>query len=141
MDEMPPPPPTERRIQPTGESPFWSIISALLFLYIGFGLRLTGVSDSALYNGSVTVFVWLARIIGIGLLIVAGLAYIRLPFAAPLSFAMGLLATAGCLAIGAIWLVHGDGSGLLILLFGVLNGGSTRSAWVAWRRAGGRGAY
>jgi hypothetical protein len=133
MEETPPPPPTERRIQPTGESPFWSIISAVLFLYIGFGLGLTGVSDSPFYNGSVTVFAWLARIVGIGLLIVAGLAYTRLPFAAPLSFAMGLLATVGCLAIGAVWLFHGDGSGLLILLFGALNGNSTRSAWLAWQ--------
>ncbi|MFQ5806924.1 MAG: hypothetical protein ACE5I3_10785 [Phycisphaerae bacterium] len=111
-----------------------SIISALLFLYVGFGLGLVGVSGDPLYDGSVTAFVWMAKVVGIGMLTVAGLTYARLSFACPLNFVMALLATTGCLAAGAIWVAYGDGSGFLILIFALLNGSAARSAWLVWRK-------
>jgi len=97
-------------------------------------MGLVGVSGSPLYDGSVTAFVWVARIVGIGMLVVAGLIVLRLPFAHPLNFLMALLATVGCLAAGAVWLAYGDRSGVLILLFGLLNGSAARSAWLNSRR-------
>jgi hypothetical protein len=123
----------EHRPPPVAESPFMSIISALLFLYIGFWLRPVGMSDSELYNGSVTAFVWMARIVGIGLLVVAGLTYARLPSVNGLDFVLASLATAGCVATGAIWIAYGDTMGFLLLIFGVLNGSSARAAWRIWR--------
>ena len=65
------PKPTQyARPKPSGGGDvFMSLISAGLFLYVGFGLGLEGISDSAIYNGSVTAFVWGARIVGIGLLV------------------------------------------------------------------------
>jgi hypothetical protein len=124
----------ERQPPPVAESPFMSIISALLFLYVGFWLRLVGMSDEWLYDGSVTAFVWMARIVGIGLLVVAALTYARQPFVYPLNFVMALLATIGCLATGVIWIAYGDGNGLLIVIFGLVNASATRTGWRIWQR-------
>jgi hypothetical protein len=123
----------EKRPPPVAESPLMSIISALLFLYIGFGMGLVGLSDQELYNGSVTAFVWMARIVGIGMLVVAGLTYVRLPFVYALDFILALLATVGCVVTGVIWIVYGDRSGYLLLIFGLLNASAARSAWRLWR--------
>ncbi len=125
--------PERRPRPPVAESPFMSIISALLFLYIGFWMGLVGISGDRLYDGSVTAFVWMARIVGIGMLVVAGLTYARLPLVYPLSFIMALLATIGCLAAGVIWIVYGDSSGYLLLIFGLLNGSAARAAWRIWQ--------
>ena len=132
MEETPAP--RERPPRPMAESPFMSIMVALLFLYVGFGVKLIGVSGDPLHDGSVAAFVWMARVVGIGMLAVAGLTYARLPLAYPLSFAAALLATVGCLAAGAIWVAYGDRAGFLILIFGLLNASAARSAWLVWRK-------
>lgn len=112
----------------------WSLVAALLFLWVGFGLGLRGYSGNALYDGSVTGFVWMARIVGIGLVIVSVLGYLRLRFAVPLNFALAALATAGCLGAGAIWFSFGDyQDSLLLLVFGLVNASAARSAWLQWR--------
>ncbi len=134
---MEPTPTTEPERQPPPpvvESPFMSIISALLFLYVGFWLKPVGMMEEQFYNDSVTAFVWMARIVGIGLLVVAALTYARQPFVYPLNFIMALLATIGCLATGVIWIAYGDGSGYLIVIFGLVNASATRSAWRIWQR-------
>jgi hypothetical protein len=133
MEPTPTSGPENRPRPPVAESPFMSIISALLFLYIGFWLRPVGMSDEELYDGSVAVFVWMARIVGIGLLVVAGLTYLRLPFVYALDLILALLATVGCVATGVIWLAYGDGSGWLLLIFGLLNASAARAAWRIWR--------
>jgi hypothetical protein len=117
---------------PAGESFLLSLISAGLFLYVGFGLGLTGISESAVYNGSVTALVWGARGIGIGLLVALGLTYLRVPGVALLDFVLAGLATVGCLIIGVIWLVYSDIQGVLLLLFGLLNASAARQAWSGW---------
>ena len=139
MDETPTPPASEQRSRAINESPFMSIVSALLFLYVGFGLGLVGVSGDPLYDGSVTAFVWMAKIVGIGMLAVAAMIYARLQLVYPVNFVLALLATVGCLAAGAVWLAYGDGSGILILIFGLLNAGGARSAWLIWRSGRGVG--
>lgn len=133
MGPTPGPEPEHHPRPPVAESPFMSIISALLFLYIGFGMGLIGISGDRLHDDSVTAFVWMARIVGIGMLVVAGLTYARLPLVYPLNFIMALLATMGCLGVGVIWIAYGDGSGYLLLIFGLLNASATRTAWCIWR--------
>lgn len=120
---------------PRSESPFLTLITAGLFLYVGFVLGLTSNYGHALYDGSVLALVWIARVVGIGLLAVAGLTWIGVRWADPLSFALSVIAAVGCLAVGAIWIAFGDTQGWLVLLFGALNAGA---AW-SGARALGRG--
>ncbi len=140
MEPTPGAEPERRPRPPVAESPFMLIISALLFLYVGFWMGLVGISGDRLYDGSVTAFVWMARVVGIGMLVIAGLTYARLPLVYPLNFIMALLATIGCLATGVIWIVHGNSSGYLLLIFGLVNGSAARAAWCIWqpRRTGPR---
>ncbi len=70
--------PYARKPAPTAEFPWMTIVSAGLFLYVGFGLALEGASGNAIYDGSVAAFTWGARIVGIGLLVIALLTYLRL---------------------------------------------------------------
>lgn len=117
----------------SGGEVFLSLISAGLFLYVGFWLGLTGISDSALYNGSVTALTWGARVVGIGLLITVAMTYFRVPGALTLDLGLAALAAAGCLVIGLIWLAFSDMQGILLLLFGLLNGSAAKSAWQRWQ--------
>lgn len=109
-----------------------AIVSACLFLYVGFGLGLVGMSGDAIYDGSVTALVWGSRVVGIGLLITAGLSYTRLAIGLLLDLVVSALAAGGCLLIGVIWLFYGDMQGILLLLFGVMNASAARGAWVRW---------
>lgn len=132
----PPTPYEASEAPPSRGSVFATLISAALFLWVGFGLGLVGVSESAFYNASVTVFVWTARIVGIGLLMVAALVYARVPGALMLDLVMGALAAASCLIVGAIWVAYGTMvNGVLLLIFGAYNANAVRGAWEHWRRA------
>lgn len=134
MSASPTPPPAPG---PAGEtSSFFSLLSAAIFLYVGFFTGLQGISGHAVYDNSVLAFVWMARIVGIGLLVVAGLAFLGQSWAAKLDAVLAAIAAVGCLAVGAIWLAFGDMQGILILIFGLLNASAARSAWPV--RAGGR---
>lgn len=126
-------PPPQNATRATGDSLLWSLVSAGLFLYVGFGMGLVGISESALYNGSVAALVWGARIVGIGLLVTTALAYIGVQAVEPLDFVLAALAAGGCFVIGVIWLAFRDGQGILLLLFGVLNASAARYAWYRWR--------
>ncbi len=108
---------------PAGESGFWTIITALIFLYLGFGLGLEGISDSRLYNLSVSAFVWIARIVGLGLIAVVALARFAPRLARGLHMALSAVATIGCIAVGIVWIVHSDAQGLLIAILGILCAG------------------
>jgi hypothetical protein len=122
-----------RRPESGGESVLLSLVSAGLFLYVGFVLGLQGISESAVYNGSVAALTWGARIVGIGLLVTTALTYFRVPGAAILDLLLAALATGGCLVIGVIWIFFSDMQGVLLLLFGALNGSATRAAWIRWQ--------
>jgi hypothetical protein len=114
------------------ESLLVSIISAGLFLYVGFGMGLEGISGNAIHDGSVDALVWGARIVGFGILIATAMSYFRVPGAALLDLVLAVLATGGCLGVGAIWLVYSDQQGFLLVLFGLLNGSAARGAWRRW---------
>jgi hypothetical protein len=138
MPIMSAPPPPEARTpgpQPTGGDVLVTLVSAGLFLYIGFGLGLRGISGEALYDGSVAALVWGARCVGIGTLVALAMAYLRVPGMLTLDLVLSAAAAAGCLVIGVIWIVSGDNEGFLLLLFGLLNGSAARSAWQRWRGA------
>ncbi len=134
MPEMQPERPPGVQYTPAhdGGSAIWSLVAALLFLYVGFGLGLVGVSGNAIYDGSVTALVWGARIVGIGLLVVAGLDLAKVGFAAALDAMLAGVATVLCLGVGAVWLVYGDMQGVLLIIFGIVNGSSARNAWSRW---------
>lgn len=121
------------------EAPIMTLVSAGLFLYVGFWLSLspTGNSGSVLYDASVNLFTWMARLVGIGLLGVFVLELVRMPGAALLNLVVSAIATLGCLATGLVWVANGDSQGFLVLLFAALNGSATHAAWLALRgRAG-----
>jgi hypothetical protein len=135
MDETPNSQQDEARPRRGGESPFWTIIAALIFLYLGFFAPFVAWEDDpAIQKLAVQAFNWMARIVGIGLLVAAALAYGQIAFAHPLNFLLALIAAIGCLGAGAIWMANGYNTGFLILILGVLNGSAARSAWLTWRR-------
>lgn len=111
-----------------------TLVSAGLFLYVGFGMRgLVGVSSSAIYNGSVAALVWGARIIGLAILGGAALSCLRMPGAVFVDLVSSAAATALCAGVGAIWLPHGDMQGVLLLLLALVNAAAMRGAWLRWR--------
>lgn len=131
---------SQPQYRPPGADVFGTLISAALFLYVGFLSGLVGISDSELYNHSVTAFIWGARIVGIGLIIVAVLVHLRLPSADYLDLGLAVLATLLCLIVGFIWLAFDirQGNAYLLLAFGALNANAVRMAWlrIAHRPAG-----
>lgn len=128
-------PPRERpsRVadESVGESLFFTVISALLFLYVGFGMGLRGVSGDAVYDGSVSAFVWMGRIVGVGLLSVAVMLGLRIPLAGVLEALLASIAAVGCLVVAGVWILHADSDGYLVAIFGLLN---SFVAWGAWKR-------
>lgn len=136
MIDPPPPPDCSPAPTPRRELPFASLISAALFLYVGFGLGQVGVGPDAAYNASVTVLVWMARVVGVGLLAVAALELAGVAAAALLDAVLAGLAAGGCLAIGAIWIAHRDTQGYLLLVFALVNASAAFSAWQRFRLRG-----
>jgi hypothetical protein len=127
--------PHARRQPPAGGSNvLMTFVSAGIFLYFGYSGSV-GISDSSVYNQSVTAFVWSARIIGFGLAVVGLMLLLRVPGTALLDLVLAAAATAVCFIIGGIWLVFGGGdmNGFLLLVFGLLNASGTRAAWCEWR--------
>ena len=119
---------------PPRESPFWALVSAALFLYMGFVLVPEGISGDAVYDTSVSAFVWMARVAGIALLVVAALAFIRHRLAIWAALVVDAFATVTCWIPGLIWLTRGaDAFALLIVLFGLVHAGAAGNSWVAWR--------
>jgi hypothetical protein len=148
-DPLPPAPPVNpppyRDTPALGGDVFMTLISAGLFLYVGFGLALTGISGSPLYDGSVACLTWGARGIGLALLIVAALRALahfgvlaqRHILASRgvdlLDLALAAAATLLCAGVGLIWLRFADTTGILLLIFALLNGNTTRAAWSRWQ--------
>lgn len=123
MSVPPEPAPTPPAGPSAGDSGFWTVITALIFLYLGFGLGLEGISDSRAYNLSVTAFVWIARVVGIGLIAVVVLSRVWPRASAWLYVALSAVATVGCVAVGVVWIAHSDAQGLLIAILGLLCAG------------------
>ncbi len=118
-----------------GRDLFLSVISAALFLYVGFVLAPAGISGNVLYDGSCSVLTWGARAIGIGILITAAMALLHVTGTALFDFVLAALATVLCAAVGLVWLANNDMEGVLLLLFAALNGSATRGAWLRWSHA------
>lgn len=130
---------SSRRAEPPGGAPLdaamFTLISAAVFLYFGFFRTYSPTADAELvYALSIYTFNWMAKIVGIGLLVVAGLTLARVAFAEWINFGASVLAAIGCLAVGGVWMAYKDGDGLMILLFGMLNAYSARASYAAARR-------
>ena len=115
-----------------------SLLEAVVMLLVGFYfLRgITGVSDSAVYNGSVFVVAWTFRIGGLVLLAVALLCWVGwrqvLLVDAIVSGAIGV----SFVVTGAIWVVNSDLMGALVVLFGLMSLHSVRSYHVRVNSSG-----
>lgn len=133
-DSPQPPPGPPAGATDLGATPLMTLIGAALFLYVGFGLGLIAFESAApFYRFSVSAFVWMARIVGAGLILVAILEFLNRAAARPLHFVLATLATIGCVFSGGTWLFYGDTSGWLVLIFGLINATAMRSAWLNWR--------
>lgn len=107
-----------------------TLVFAAVFLYYGFWFGLVGTSDSELYNGSVAAFVWMARVVGVGMLLELGVRRFGPALVADrLDLLIGVIAAGGCLIIGGIWVAYADYSGILLLAFGVYNATIVRGTW------------
>lgn len=114
--------PSQTRIVVAEGNPFMTIISACLFLYVGFFMSWGPPPEHPIFDASVPVWIWGTRSIGIGLLAVAALAYLRVPFVIILDAVISIAAALICLAVGAIWLYFGyHQEGFLIFIFGLFN--------------------
>lgn len=111
-----------------------TFVSAALFLYVGFGLGLVGTSpDNALFNASVSILTWGARIVGVLLLVSGTMTLTGARGGAPADFAVSALAALLCLLVGIIWVSNGTTYGYMLLLFGLLNSSAAWNAWQRWR--------
>lgn len=128
-----PSPATRHAVEDGSYSPFWTFISALIFLYVGFGWGLYGTSKSSVYNASVDGFTLLAKILGIALLIAGALGLLRNRLTLAIEASVAALATLGCVVVGIIWVMFNDMQGFLLLIFALLNGSAARSAYFAWK--------
>jgi hypothetical protein len=127
-----PNPQRARPIVPSGESAFMSILAAALFLYVGFGLSPVYIGN-AIRDGAIAAFFWMARIVGVGLVAVAALAFVNRTLSSLLNLVMGAIATVGCTGAGVILLAYGEvWNAVLLILFGAVNGHATRNAWQSW---------
>jgi hypothetical protein len=109
-----------------------SYFEVALVLFVGlyfWSTGLQGVSDSKLYNASVTTAVWTFLIGGVVLLAGAILCSIGLWPGLLIDAVANLLIGLLLLASGAIWLVWGDLSGALIGLFGLISMNAARASW------------
>ncbi len=111
----------------------WTLVSAGLFLYVGFGLGLTTGNPEPLVNQAVLALTWGSRIIGFGLLAMALATFAGSAIPALVDFLVSFAASALCLSVGAIFAYHEYQQGYLIGLFGLMNAISTRHAWLRWR--------
>lgn len=114
--------PSQARIVVGEGSPFMTIVSACLFLWVGFFMAWGPPSEHPVFDASVPVWIWGTRSIGIGLLAVAALAYLRMPFVIILDAIVSIAAALLCLGVGGIWLYFGyHYEGFLIFMFGLFN--------------------
>ena len=111
-----------------------TFVSAALFLYVGFGLGLVGTSpDNAVFNASVSVLTWGARIVGVLLLVSGTLTLTGARGGAPADFAASALAALLCLLVGIVWVSNGTTYGYILLLLGLLNSSAAWNARQRWR--------
>jgi hypothetical protein len=109
-------------------------IAGVLMVLVGFWLGLTGISNSEVYNHSVTVFNWTMRIGGIAMFVIAALAY--LGWRPVLAIDTVIAVTTGLLMVGVglIWLINSDLlNGVLVLLFGGMFVRSGLNSWTLFR--------
>lgn len=131
-----------RQAAPTrpDDSVFWAVVSGLIFLYFGFYAPFIPPDDPPSVTYSVIGFTWMARIVGVAMILVAVLQWTRLPGASFVNMIAAVLAAGGCMIAGGVLFAHQyTNQGVLLLLFGLLNVGSARAAIAGWRHAQVRG--
>ncbi len=136
-----PPPDAQQRSVPPEPPIFTALISAGLFLYVGFGLGLVGVTGDAIYDGSVTVLVWGARCIGFAILLGLLMSLLKLPGATLVDLFSSLVATLLCLGVGVIWIYFSDTDGFLLFIFALVNASAAHSTWKVWQYSRAVGQY
>jgi hypothetical protein len=117
----------------SASDPLITLVCAGLFLWVGFSISFLRPGSEPLVAFVATVFPSLARVVGFGLLLLAGLEFAGIAFARPLNLVIALIAAISCIGAGLIWIFHQYSEGWLYILFGLLNGSAARSAYFAWK--------
>jgi len=116
---------------------FSALVAGVLMILVGFWMGLQGVSQSEVYNTSVTAFVWLMRVGGISMLLVALLAFVGWERVLALDAVLATVIGAGMALVALLWLANSDLiNGVLILVFGGLFVRSGTQSWQAFRSLG-----
>jgi len=109
----------ERDMKSSTSSASSTFFAGIVMLFVGFLLARQGISDSALYNNSVTAFNWVMRIGGFLMIGVALLSWIRVPWTFILDAFFSALIGLVMVLISLIWISAGDFiNGGLVLIFG-----------------------
>lgn len=122
------------RVEAARANAWQSALPAVLMLYYGFFQETSGISNSELYNRSVTVFFVTLKLGGCALAVVAGLSALGLPLALAADGVLSIVCGALFVACGVIWALNSDMQGLLLLLFGAMFLSSGRAAWTTYQQ-------
>ena len=108
-----------------------TLLEAAVLLFVGFYFLggLSGISDSQIYNTSVTAVRLAFQGGGVAMLVVAMLCWIGWRYALAVDAVVSAILGLAFLITGGIWLVNGDMMGVLILIFGVMDLSSARASW------------
>lgn len=118
-----------QRVGGGGEGVFVTLISAAIFLYVGFVMSFSPADSApAAYRLATYAFTWMAKLVGVGLLVVAVIEFAGVQVARILDCGLAAIAAVICLITGGIWVFYGDNDGFWLLLFGLINGSAARSA-------------
>lgn len=112
-------------------SPFMTAIAGAIFLYFGFAHFAGEWTGPEMHVRVIVALAWLTRIVGIALLLVAGLAAMKVAASILLDAAVSGVAGVGCMLGGAAMAYWGYVDGYLLLIFGAIN---LHAAWNAWQR-------
>lgn len=121
---------------PQADSPGTTLLFAAIFLFCGWYFRsLSAVSSApAIYQLSVSLFSPMSYTVGGGLVLVGILTMLNVRWAIVLDCLFTAIAAIGCLFIGGVWVTNSDQEGFLLLLFGLINGGTAISSFRMSRR-------
>jgi len=106
------------------------LLTGVLMLIVGFGITLSGGTDSAVYNASAFLFNMTMKAGGSAMVLVAvlywGKVRVAWLFDAVCTLTIGVL----LFGVATVWCVYGYWvTGLVLIVFGVMSIGSARRVW------------
>jgi len=110
--------------RPAASSP---LLVGVFMLIVGFGIGLEGISDSALYNASVSLFNLTMKVGGSAMLVVAALYWANVRVAWLLDAVCSLVIGVLMIGVAVVWLVHAEWLyGIVLVILSVMSINSAR---------------